>query len=91
MCMVPELPSSLTSCPVRNILVASLTAVTAGMRYSLEITAPWQRMPPVSVMSPPSLENTAVHPGSVLLVTRISPSCMSDRREMSVITLSLPV
>lgn len=91
MYIVPVPPSRVTLCPVRRRFVASLTAVTAGMRYSRDITAPWQRMPPVSVTRPPSLAKAAVHPGSVLLVTRISPFCTSDSLEMSSTTLTVPV
>ena len=89
--MIPSFPSRVTLCPVFNILVAFLTAVTAGMPYSLETTAPWERMPPVSVMSPPIFENTAVQPGSVLQVTNISWSSISDRSAMDCTTRSLPL
>jgi hypothetical protein len=69
----PSFPFRVILCPDLNIFVAPFTAVTAGMPYSRETTAPWDKIPPVSVIYPAILENTAVEPGSELVSTSISP------------------
>ena len=73
------------------MVVASLTAVTAGILYSREMTAPWDSIPPVSVIRPPTFENTAVQAGSVLLVIRISLSSSFDNSSMDSTTLAMPL
>ena len=70
----PSFPFRVILCPDLNIFVAPFTAVTAGMPYSRETTAPWDKIPPVSVINPPIFENTAVQPGSVFDATSISPA-----------------
>ena len=70
--MIPWLPSRVMVCPFLKSVVAFLTAVTAGMPYSRETTAPWLRIPPVSVMSPESFLKIGVQAGSVFRVMRMS-------------------
>ncbi len=72
---VPLLPSTVTFCPSRKILVASCTAMTAGMPYSRATIAPCERMPPTCVMMPPAMAKRGVHTGLVSGATRISPRC----------------
>ena len=64
-------------CPDLNIFVAPFTAVTAKMPYSRDTMAPWDKIPPVSVINLSILEKTLASPWSVFDVRRIIP--ITDR------------
>ena len=74
MVTTPVLPSIVIVCPSEILLIASLQQTIAGIPYSLDTIAAWQRIPPYSVTMPERIANFGVHPVSVNLVTRISPS-----------------
>jgi tetratricopeptide (TPR) repeat protein len=51
----PLVPSTVTTCPSANLVSTPRTDITAGKPISRAVTAPWDRGPPLSVMSPEAL------------------------------------
>src|SRR5262249_26300091 len=89
-CTSPVSPSMLISAPSGISWVASAIC-TAGNPYSRASSEPWASIPPVSRTIPLSRVKTGVHPGSVLLVIRMSPSLTWPMSLRERITRARPV
>ena len=88
--MAPSAHDTVTSSPVRKLVVACSQPTTAGMPSARATMAAWQVRPPLLVTTAAAVFITVPQSGIVVSATSTSPGRNSPSCEMSAITRTRP-